>query len=511
MSRDKIIQFNKDARTKHSFSKGYTLYNEGMCFYNQDKDDLALQKFLEAQKLGFKSADLYAYISVLISKDEKAKSLEYISKAIELDDQNGFYHLFRGQILLEWGRSQEAFPSILKAEELGTDNLYLYTGASYCYEVRGDILKAMSYAAKALKKYPDESGGYKRKAWLYYTYLNKKDEALKYFLEAEKRGDKSNYSEISNCYYELENAKLALAYANKYILLDVSNPWGYYQKGFAYFYLENKYEEALENFLKADSLAQNDRESFNNMYPCIASIYAFVKRDFENAKKYAQVAIDMDPKSGDSYYIMGYYYSYYEKDFKKAEKCFLKTYKLGVENLFFNVYFELGRTYFMMGKYSLAMKYAEEGQKLYPDNNDFIQIKANVLYKQGKKEQTLELLEKILKNYPDDIWCKQLYALILFDFKRYDEAIERFEAIRGNLSNINIHSLYALASCYFEKTYYEKSIDTLLEYSEKEDLIFLEEEDIKCIKSLIKKLSKIYLNDDRLHQIKENFKSLFTL
>ena len=512
MSRDKIIQFRKNFEPKQSLSKGYALYNEGKCLYNQNKDDLAFQKFLEAEKLGFESDDMYACMAWLVGRDTQKTELvfNYIDKSIELDNENSYAHYLKGYTLEDLGLYDEALPSLLKAEELNYDSPYLYTKISYCYEQIGEQLKAIAYASKAIKKYPDEVDCYKRKAWAYFT-PNTTEEALKYFLEAEKLGDTSNFYQISYCYSELGNHKKALVYANKTIIADRNNFYGYYRKGFIY-YMTEKYDKALENFLKAESLITTEAAQVYDMYPRISWIYQVVKNDIEKAKKYGQLAIDIMPEYDFAQYRMGCIYSYSEKDFKTATKYFKKAYALGMGKTDSNIYYDIGRNYLAMKKYSLALKYVEEGQKLYPQSLDLISIKIGVLYRQRKYTEVRALMKEVLEKYPDDVWIQQGNAMILSKFKQYDEAIKYLEPIRKDLPEVNVYALAVLAGCYFEKKEYEKSLETFLEYSQKEDLRDLEKQDIRKIKSFIKMLYKHFPNDDRLKQIEENFKPVtFTI
>lgn len=205
-------------------------------------------------------------------------------------------------------------------------------------------------------------------------------------------------------------------------------------------------------------------------------------------------------------YRMGCIYSYAERDFKTATKYFKKAYALGMGETDSNIYYDIGRNYLAMKKYSLALKYVEEGQKLYPQSLDLISIKIGVLYRQRKYAKVSALMKEVLEKYPDDIWVQQGNAMILSKFKQYDEAIKYLEPIRKNLPEINVFALAVLAGCYFEKKEYEKSLETFLEYSQKEDLRDLEKQDIRKIKSFIKMLYKYFPNDDRLKQIEENFK-----
>ena len=66
MEDNKIIQFNRDFKKKTkpatSTKRGYALFNEGMCFYRQEKDLMALDKFLQAENEGYESADMFSFM-----------------------------------------------------------------------------------------------------------------------------------------------------------------------------------------------------------------------------------------------------------------------------------------------------------------------------------------------------------------------------------------------------------------------------------------------------------------
>lgn len=508
MARDKIIQFKKIIKPKQSLSKGYALYNEAKCLYNQNKDDLAFKKFLEAEKFGFESDDMYACMAWLIGRDSQKtdKVLEYINKAIELDSENSYAHYLKGYTLESIGQYSEALSCLLKAEELHYDSPYLYTKISYCYEQIGEELKSIAYASKAIKKYPNEIDCYRRKAWVYFSH-NNNEEALKYFLEAEKLGDTSNFYQISYCYSELENHKKALAYANKSIIADRNNFYGYYRKGFVY-YMSEKYEKALENFLKSVSLIKEEAAEVYDMYPRISWIYQNIKGDIENAKKYAKISIDIMPDYDFAQYRMGCIYLYADKNYKEAAKYFKKALALKMGETDIYVYYDVGKNYFSMKKYAQALKYVEMGLSLQPENLGLCSVKISIFYKQRKYEEVRALLQQALEKYPDDIWVQQANAMILGHFKQYDDAVKILEPIRKDLQEVNVYALFVLANCYFKKKEYEKSLETFLEYSQKEYLEYLEKQDIRSIRSFIKKLSKLFPNDDRLNQIESNFSTV---
>lgn len=172
------------------------------------------------------------------------------------------------------------------------------------------------------------------------------------------------------------------------------------------------------------------------------------------------------------------------------------------------VYYDVGKNYFSMKKYAQALKYVEMGLSLQPENLGLCSVKISILYKQRKYEEVRTLLQQASEKYPDDIWVQQANAMILAHFKQFDDAVKILEPIRKDLQEVNVYALFVLANCYFKKKEYEKSLETFLEYSQKEYLEYLEKQDIRSIRSFIKKLSKLFPNDDRLNQIESNFSTV---
>ncbi len=87
MGKNKVIQFNKGFKKKEPeklSNRGFGLFNEGMFFYNQDKNELALKKFKAAEKEGYESAIMFANMAWLygyLGESDKVK--EYAQKSID--------------------------------------------------------------------------------------------------------------------------------------------------------------------------------------------------------------------------------------------------------------------------------------------------------------------------------------------------------------------------------------------------------------------------------------------
>lgn len=508
MTKEKIIQFKRhDDRPKPSLSRGFTLFNEGKCLYDCNKDDLALEKFAEAEKCGYTSDEMYACMAWLYGRDADNYELviRYTTKAIELNEENAYAYYLKGYTQEEAGQFKDALENFLKAEEYGYNIAHLFTKISYCYEQTGDTLKSLAYASKAIKKYPNEIDCYRRKAWAYF-YAENYPQALKYFLKAEKMGDNLNFFRISYCYSEIGNYKLALSYANKAIITERNNYYGYYRKGFVY-YMAEEYEKALKAFLETEKLVKDEASVIFDMYPRMSWIYQTIKNDLKKAEEYAQTGINLNSDYSFAHYRMGCVYLYGYKKNKEAMQYFRRAYK--INQPFPELYYDMAQACLNMKKYKFGLKYADEGLQLFPDDFSLLTVKTSLLYLAGKNKEAREIIENLLEKHPDDIWLQQAYGLVLCTFKEYEHSLTYFEPIRKELAKHNPFALFGLCIAYENLKRYDESLDVFLEYSQKEKLEYLEKKDIKEIKKILKSLIKIFPNDKRVDEIMTNFAEIF--
>lgn len=506
MKKEKILQFKQ--KIKPSISKGFALFNEGKCLYNDDKDDLALKKFIKAKQLGYESSEMYTCMGWIYGNLDTKKYfkliIRYLNKAIELDEENGYAYYLKGATYEKNNHLDEALETLLKAEKIDYEEPTLYTKIAYIYQVKNNFLKANAYASKAVNKYPKDRFCYYKKGEIYYVF-EQYAQAIKYFLKAEKLGmiDCDIYFKISYCCSMIDEPKKALIYANKAIILDKKNAYGYYRKGFVYYMIED-YDNALKAFLTAEKLKKDDND-FSDMFARMSWIYQN-NNALEKALKYSDKALKCSPKDAYVQYRKGCIYAYGLKKYSESLKYFKKAYALDKTET--GVFFDLANSYMNLKKYKLGLKYIDEGLKFFPGNPDLLRIKTAILYLAGKQKESKELLEDLLKTDPEDVWVKQGYGMTLCEMKDYETAIKYLEPIKEELHNINPFALFSLSVSYYKTKNYEKSIQIFLQYSQKENLEDLECKDKKEIRNYIKKLEKKFLNDDRLYEIKKKFKSI---
>ena len=175
-------------------------------------------------------------------------------------------------------------------------------------------------------------------------------------------GDNLNYFRISYCYSEAENHKAALAYANKAIIAERNNYYGYYRKGFVY-YMEGEYEKALKAFKETEKYNQR------RIQRCFRYVSQNVmdlpdsKNDLKKAEEYAQIGITLNPEYPFAQYRMGCVYSYGYKNYKEAMKYFKQAYKLDKD--FPELYYDIAQTCLSMKNSSRVWNTQTKGWRVF--------------------------------------------------------------------------------------------------------------------------------------------------
>src|SRR5436309_14653608 len=96
-----------------SFAKTASLFNEGIAAVNRDDLDTAASKFRAALK-GSHSRERRAYAFTIIGLSEERngaceKALDDYSQALRIDSKSKLAYEFRGRILRDAGKTDEAF------------------------------------------------------------------------------------------------------------------------------------------------------------------------------------------------------------------------------------------------------------------------------------------------------------------------------------------------------------------------------------------------------------------
>ena len=199
-----------------------SLYIEGLCYKTADSTDLALERFLECEKIDSKNAALSFELSkVYLAKADSVNALSYLKKAYSLDKENYFYAI----ALAEFYDDSKDYASAIKIYEMTYKRFPIKKNLLYflarCYALNGEINKAI----KVLDKLENRVGQNKmisvEKSRLY-IYDNKHKKAIKVIDDLIKKYpiDADLYVIRGDIKREIKNNDEALEDYNKALELD---------------------------------------------------------------------------------------------------------------------------------------------------------------------------------------------------------------------------------------------------------------------------------------------------
>ena len=486
--KNNIIPFSSNKKKKCP-NKGFALFNEGLYFFNNEIDDKALEKFLQAEKLGYVSAEMTADIACIyhtLGKDDKAR--EYIDKSLKIDDEFGYAHFFSGLLYNCANDTNRALKEYLRAEKLGNRQYPLFKSIAKLYNVQSNYFKALEYASKQIKYFPKDTYAYYWKGDLLFEH-DEYNNALQYFLKAEKLGlttDSEMYFKISYCYSKIGNQKTAIEYANKVIFLAKDEFKGYYRKGFAYF--ENgDYELAQENFILADKY----NCPYSDMYSRLAYTFIYFSNpDKEKALYYANKAFTINKKEYESYYMLGAIASRFDEDDKTAVKYFRKYLKKESYPTC-EAYSSFCYSLIAAHRYKEADKYLDEALKLYPDDTYLLFLK---IVHANQTRDTKKLYKYSRKLYKiDNSNQVAICGLALYYYNKKPKDIKNCIKYCKKLTEDAMDKFVLLAFCYIIMKDFDKSITCMEKFilSEVKNNLLVNKNNCKELRKYCSHLKKV--------------------
>lgn len=265
----------------------------GMCYKELGNYDEALKYYLIIINSGELDNDIYkktwvlseiAYIYQNIDKFEEA--LEYFEKLEKIVVGDYQFYLDHAYCLIFLGRYTEAIAKVEKALELHED-IYSISQLAFCYRNLEEYEKALRYYLKA-KSFGRDDAWINIEFGLCYKELIDFEKSLEHYLRAyedERYKDNSFLLlEISKIYNILDNYTEAFKFLTRVFEIGEKNRELYLEMGKCLTGLV-RYEEAIENFLKARKLSLEVESSTYEEDKGLAYCYE-VLGDNEKAKEY---------------------------------------------------------------------------------------------------------------------------------------------------------------------------------------------------------------------------------
>lgn len=494
----KFKQTKKNENTRHGFS----LYQEGLIFYDEDKRDLALKKFLEAEQEGYESVDLFCNLAWLYQDKGDLQKVEYyVQKALKCDKEYGRCYALLGDIYFNRQTPDDAEKALSCYQkaidyDYGNDYIYLRVTIIY-YTYQNNYLKALEAINKAIELDPKKGHYYAFKAEIY-ANMNETKLAIKYYLKALELGygvnDIDIYSIVSDLYSDEGDFEKALEYANKVIFIDKSNGEGYYKKGFAY-YNAGDFKHAEAPLLIAEEKGIEEAK----LYSTLSFIYC-EKKDSEKAFYYADKAIKTDKKDSVGYWAM-IQVLYTQREHRQAFEWIKKTYKLFSNTDFPEFAYAYYVSYLVLfHRYKSALKIIDEGLKSYPNSTELLKQKFGLLLYKKKIDEAKNVLKNFIEINPTAISTLQLQIYMDIELKQYDKALNSLATI-DTTKEISDEDMLTHSWLYLESYFKIKNYKKCLEYFDKyiknpyfSDIAVI---DYKKIKHIYTKLQNKFPNDER--------------
>jgi tetratricopeptide (TPR) repeat protein len=184
-------------------------------------------------------------------------------------------------------------------------------------------------------------------------------------------------------------------------------------------------------------------------------LYYNYKQNDNEALKYFNKCIEINPSDGDNYYFAGL--SYLRKsDNKNAIKFFTEALNKNTQNSI-DTKFRLGQAYYKEKIYPDAIKYLESVIKSNPEHLEARELLGIIYHNRNDSLKAIENLKVVVKHNPQNFNAFYLLGLNYFKEKQYDKMIDSYKkAIEINPDFPDAH--YNLGMAYYFSNMYEEAI-----------------------------------------------------
>lgn len=286
----------------------------------------------------------------------------------------------------------------------------------------------------------------------------------------------------------------ALGFFGEVIEADPESPAAYYCVGCIYQDMGRE-EEAVVSFEKVLELNQNYRNTLDKLFRIYRKRYGQKNRraDYEKALYYVNKNIEIS-EDNDPYFERALLYDdameidlaikdyeSYLKDFpdsraaygnmgfgyraigeyEKAIECFEKAkFLMENKNESSSVYYQSAKCYMALEQYEQALKEAMEGHELFPEDEDFLDLLAEIYVKLEQYDEAIAYYERVNTMSYDSYHS---IADILHRQGKEDEEIKVFEKALKEVPDDKKSRIYGrLGDYYYYRLDYEKSIENYL-------------------------------------------------
>lgn len=201
-----VRKFSSDSMYSGVPKRAIDLYKQGVVEIDKNDPENALEFLFKAVELDQTFADAQAriaqayFMAAMIHESKEKKemknamleqSLTFVNKALAIDVNNGFAHLVSGLLAYEKNKFDEAILELEKGESSGIRSFELHTMLGYLYNEKEETAKCIEQYQKALELKPSDATTLHNLAELFFGVENFKKSTL-YYGELLKLDSKDN-------------------------------------------------------------------------------------------------------------------------------------------------------------------------------------------------------------------------------------------------------------------------------------------------------------------------------
>ena len=185
----------------------------------------------------------------------------------------------------------------------------------------------------------------------------------------------------------------------------------------------------LQDEVELSTLAQDLTriDKFSAASWCAAGNCFSHQKEHENAIKFFQRAVQVEPRFAYAYTLLGHEYVLVE-ELDKALNCFRTAARL--DHRHYNAWYGVGLTYYKQERFQLAEMYYRKALSINPASPILMCHVAVVQHALQKTDKALETLNIARKEAPRNALCKFERASILHSNERYEEALAELNELK---------------------------------------------------------------------------------
>jgi tetratricopeptide (TPR) repeat protein len=390
-----------------------SLYIEGLCYKSADSADLALERFLECEKIDSKNAALSFELSkVYLAKADSANALSYLKKAYSLDKENYFYAI----TLAEFYDDSKDYSSAIKIYEKTYKRFPKNKNVLYflarCYALNGELSKSIQYLDKLENRVGQNKMISVEKSRLY-IYDNKHKKAIKVLDDLIKKYpiDADLYVLRGDIKMQIKQVEEALKDYNKALELDPSSPGA--QMSLCAYYSEVYNVEQMEYY--ALKILANESVSFEEKTRYIDFALKLYQNRTDYVERIEQVfetVIKANPESTGALVM----YANILRELKNTEKMIEVLHSaVLLDEKCLSCWKELvaGVVYTEENDILKTKQLVNQALKHFPEDAYLLFVEGSILYTEADELGAFESYKKALQNTPAQTkLSEQIYLAI---------------------------------------------------------------------------------------------------